>query len=214
MCIVSDLGNTSKDYTLEWSMHNNNIHSGGMEFTGDIDCDGVGEAHSLSSFNFLFGLLCLCIPGLLFMFILYFRCEDQDTKWTEKLRITKCLVWMTIGFFIIFFILTIGELLYSLTYIAPEVYGHYNDWNEEQNANNMTLCDKEVYLTSFYILTISYAVVFLLLLVLGSFVALVYFRWVTDERRPGYLRNLITTACFKSKDRLSRPAHDATIYSL
>ena len=43
------------------------------EFAGDLQCDGVGIAHSLSVFNLFFGLLCLCVPGLLVTLILYFN---------------------------------------------------------------------------------------------------------------------------------------------
>ena len=88
---------------------------------------------------------------------------------------------MTIFFFLSVFILTVLELIYSIAYVAPEVYTHYAEWNETQ-------CDGEIYLSSFSLLTISCIVVFILLVVLGVFLAILYFRWVTDQNRPGVLR--------------------------
>lgn len=96
---------------------------------------------------------------------------------------------MNIIVFLISFVLTITELLYSLFYVAPEVYGSFSSWNE-------TKCDKEIYITSAVIMGISYIVVFLLLIVFGVFLAKLYFRWVTDRADPGYLRYLIF-ACLK-----------------
>ena len=91
---------------------------------------------------------------------------------------------MTFFFFLSVFILTVLELIYSIAYVAPEVYTHFAEWNETQ-------CDREIYLTSFSLLTISCAVVFILLVVLGVFLAILYFRWVTDQTRPGILRDLV-----------------------
>ena len=166
------------------------IYAGGEEFAGNIDC-AVGIAHALSVFNFFFGLLCLSVPGLLIALILYFRCEDRNTRWEEKFRITRCLVWMTISFFLTFFVLTILELFYSLLYVVPEVINNYSDWKE-----NKTLCDSKVYVSSFSIITIFYSIVFLLLVVLGVYLANLYFKWVTDQDNPGTLRRLIN-ACLQ-----------------
>ena len=155
----------------------------------------MGTAHSLSVFNFFFGLLCLSVPGLLIALILYFRCEDQNTRWKEKFRITRCLVWMTISFFLTFFVLTILELFYSLLYVVPEVINNYSNWKE-----NKTLCDSKVYISSLSIITIFYSIVFLLLVVLGVYLAKLYFKWVTDQDNPGTLRRLID-ACLQGDVR-------------
>ena len=180
--------------------------TGVLGFKDSLDCDGVGSSHSLSVFNFFFGLLCLSVPGLLTMLILYFCCEDRNTRWEKKFRITKCLVWMTISVFLSIFVLTVFELLYSLVYVAPEVYGHFTDWNEIQTPSNGTLCDKEIYFTSFSILTFSYGVVFLLLVILGFFIAGLYFRWITDQENPGTLSSLIH-ACLRKGSYNTEPSH-------
>ena len=126
---------------------------------------------------------------MLIMLFLYFRCEDYKTRWEQKFRITKCLVWMTIGLFLSFFILTVFELLYSLLYLVPEVVSHFNDWDTV--VNGTMNCDRQIYISSFSIITISYTIVFLLLVVLGVYLAYFYFKWITDVNHPGTLRRLI-----------------------
>ena len=121
------------------------------------------------------------------MLDIYFLVEDRKTKWEKKFYSTRCLVWMNIIVFVISFVLTITELLYSLFYVAPEVYGSVSSWNE-------TKCDKEIFFTSASIMGITYIVVFLLLIVLGVFLAKLYFKWITDKADPGYLRQLMA-AC-------------------
>ena len=171
---------------------------GFREFAGDLQCDGVGIAHSLSVFNLFFGLLCLSVPGLLITLILYFKVEDRNTSWEQKLHITRCVVWMNTGIFLLVFILIVFELLFSLLYIVPEVISHFNDWDELQSGSNETLCDAEIYISSAIIVTVSYALVFLLLSVLGVYLAHLYFKWVTDEDNPGALRRLIQACLQKS----------------
>jgi hypothetical protein len=172
-----------------------------LGFVNKLECDGVGAEQSLNVFNFFYGLLCLSIPGLLTMFTLYFCCRDRNSGWEKKFGIAnKCLVWLTIFFFLSAFILTVLELLYSIAYVAPEVYTQYAEWNETQ-------CDKEIYLTSFSLLTISCTVVFILLVVLGVFLAILYFRWVTDQARPGVLRDLI----YAFSPRKERENHSARV---
>jgi hypothetical protein len=167
-----------------------------LGFANTLECDGVGAPHSLTSFNFFYGLLCLSIPGLLVMLTFYFCCEEHNSKWEMKFHAlsTKCLVvWMTIGFFLAFFIFTVLELLYSITYIIPEVYTNYSEWNE-------TLCNKEIYLTSFVVITFSEVIVFIFLAVLGVFLAILFFKWVIDPDHPGTLRGLIG-ACYPQKTK-------------
>ena len=172
-------------------------HIGFREFAGDLQCDGVGIAHSLSVFNLFFGLLCLSVPGLLITLILYFKVEDRNTSWEQKLHITRCVVWMNTGIFLLVFILIVFELLFSLLYIVPEVISHFNDWDELQSGSNETLCDAEIYISSATAVTVSYALVFLLLSVLGVYLANLYFKWVTDEDNPGALRRLIQACLHK-----------------
>ena len=102
---------------------------------------------------------------------------------------------MNIATFLIAFLLIVFELLFSLLYIVPEVINHLNDWDQTQSDTNRTLCDARIYVSSFSILTISYTVVFLLLTVLGVYIAHRYFKWVTDQANPGALRNLISYTC-------------------
>jgi hypothetical protein len=85
------------------------------------------------------------------------------------------------------------ELLYSITYIIPEVYTNYSEWNE-------TLCNKEIYLTSFVVITFSEVIVFIFLAVLGVFLAILFFKWVIDPDHPGTLRGLIG-ACYPQKTK-------------
>ena len=129
------------------------------------------------------------------MLFVYFRCEDYNTRWEQKFRITKCLVWNTIGLFLSFFILTVFELLFSLLYLVPEVVSHFNDWDTV--VNGTINCDREIYITSFSIITISYAIVFLLLVILGVYLAYFYFRWITDANHPGTLRRLILVCLYR-----------------
>ena len=164
---------------------------GGIAFGEAEECQGVGAKHSLSVFNFFFSLLCLSVPGLLIMLTIYFCCEYKfEDRWEKKFlrnfTAKRFIVWLTIGFCLAFFVLTVMELLYSLAYVASEVYTNYAKWRK-----NETLCKKEVYLTSFTILTVSGSVIFILLTVLGVFVAMLFFRWVTDPKHPGILKSLI-----------------------
>lgn len=183
---------------------------GGKEFAGDIKCEGVGSAYSLSIFNFCFGVLCLSFPGLLIMFCLYFGCEDRNTKWKDKLHATRCLVWMTIAFFLTVFILIVFEFLFSLLYIVPEIVSSYSDW-EKQKGTNETLCDSEIYVSSFSIITVSYAMVFLLLVVLGVYLANLYFKWVIDEDNPGYLRTMIYMCLHKDRSICKEISTETTV---
>ena len=164
------------------------IFTGILGFANKLKCDEVGFPQSLNLFNFFYGLLCLCAPAFLCMLGIYFLVEDRKTKWENKFYTTRCLVWMNIIVFLISFVLTIMELLYSLFYVAPEVYGSVSSWNE-------TKCDKEIFFTSASIMGISYIVVFLLLIVLGVFLAKLYFKWISDRADPGYLRYLMS-ACY------------------
>ena len=165
------------------------VHSGFQEFSGALECEGVGFKHSLSVFNSFFGIICLCVPALLILLIFYFKFEDRRTKWEKKPRIIRCVVWMTIGVFLTVFVLVVFELLFSLLYLIPEVVNHWDDWNVPQNGT--TPCDKEVYLSSFSIITVSFVVVFIMLILLGVYIAKLYFQWVTDENDPGTLRTVI-----------------------
>ena len=142
----------------------------------------MGFPQSLNLFNFFYALLCLCAPVILCTLGAYFPLEDHKTKWKKKFA--RCLVWLNIIVFLFSFVLTITELLYSLFYVAPEVYGSVPSWNE-------TKCDKEIFFLSASIMGISYIVVFLLLIVLGVFLAKLYFRWITDKADPGHLRQLM-----------------------
>ena len=106
---------------------------------------------------------------------------------------------MNIAIFLVVFILIIFELLFSLLYIVPEVINNYNEWDQSQSGTNQTLCDAEIYLSSFSIVTVSYTIVFLLLTVLGVYLAHIYFKWVTDQDDPGILRNLIHVCLHSSQ---------------
>ena len=170
---------------------------GFQEFAGDLDCDGVGIKHSLSVFNFFFALLCFGGPVLLLLFCLYFKFEDPNTKWKKKHRFSRFVVWVQTFVFLTVFILIVLELLFSLLYIIPELINHYSDWRD-LNQQNATNCAEEIYLTSFSIVTVSYSVVFLLLVVLGVFLANHYFQWVSDEKDPGVLIKVIY-ACLGRK---------------
>ena len=147
--------------------------SGGEEFYGKRECDGVGDKHTLSTFNFFFGLLCLSVPGLLIMFMLYFHYEKSEGECRRKIK--RILLGLTIIFFLVCFILTIGELLFSLLYIVQEVYAHYPEWRD-----NHTLCDGAIYISSFSNIILSYSVLFLVLVGLGVYLAVRYFLWITD----------------------------------
>ena len=163
------------------------ISSGIEGFAGKRECDGVGIKHTLNTFNFFFGLLCLSVPGLLIMFMLYFHFENPKGECRKKIK--RLLVWLTIVFFLICFILTIGELLYSLLYVVQEVYAQFPEWRDSENG---TLCDGAIYISSLSIITVSYSGVFLVLVGLGFYLAKRYFKWVTDEEDPGAIRTILS----------------------
>lgn len=175
------------------------LFSGFLEFAGNLECKGVGIKHSLSVFNFFFAILCFSCPALLLLFIIFFKYEDRETKWTQKFRTTKCVVWGQMGVFLLVFILIVFELLYSLLYIIPEVINNYSDWQKTRGTNE-TICDTEVYLTSVSIIVSSYFLIFILLVVLGVFLANHYFQWVTDETHPGIIRNVIYVCLHRQDD--------------
>ena len=156
------------------------------EFAGKRECS-VGASFSLSVFNSIFGLLCLILPGLLVMFTLYFEFENSKRK-----RLQKCSVGLTIILFLICFILTIGELFYSLLYIVPEVYDIYPMWQK-----NRTLCDGAIYISSFSIITGSYSILFLFLIFVGIYLAKLYFNWMVDRNDPGVTRELLSLKYFR-----------------
>ena len=153
------------------------------------DCNGIGARYSLSVFNFLFGLLCLSVPGFLVMLMLYFTAET--CKWKKW---KPFFVWLTIIFFLVCFVFTIGELLYSMLYVVQEVYGNYSAWR-----NSTVQCDGTVYISSFVIITVSYSVVFLALVAVGVWCAKKFFKWVTDENNPGAMRNFLAVDCRKHR---------------
>lgn len=144
------------------------------------------------------------------MFCLYFGCEDHNTKWSDKLHATRCLVWMTIAFFLAVFILIVFEFLFSLLYIVPEIISSYSDW-EKQRGTNETLCDSEIYISSFSIITVSYTMAFLMLVVLGIYLANVYFKWVIDEDDPGYLRTMIYLCLHKERSSCDEKSKETTV---
>ena len=150
----------------------------------------MGIKHSLSVFNFFFAILCFGVPALLVLFILYFKFEDPTTTWTQKDRLTKCVLWGQTIVFLMVFILIVFELLYSLLYVIPEVINNYNQWQETRRTNE-TICDNQIYLTSLSIVVVGYSVVFILLVVLGIFLANHYFKWVKDKKHPGVMMKVI-----------------------
>ena len=158
----------------------------------------------MSVFNFFFGVLCLSVPVLLLLLVFFFKFEDHPTKWRDKYLKTKCVVWMTIGVFLLVFILIILEFFYSLLYIVPQVVDNYSEWKDSENGSGSSICDKEVYVMSFSIVTISVSLIFLLLIVLGCFLAKLYHKWVTDEDDPGTLRNFIYTVLQKQSQNDGR----------
>ena len=160
-----------------------------QEFAGQLGCK-VGISHSLSVFNFFFAILCFGGPTLLILFILYFKFEDHKAKWPQKHHITRCVVWAQALVFLMVFILIVFELLYSLLYVIPEVINNYNQWQETRRTNE-TICDNQIYLTSLSIVVVGYSVVFILLVVLGIFLANHYFKWVKDKKHPGVMMKVI-----------------------
>ena len=105
---------------------------------------------------------------------------------------------------ILVFILIILELFYSLLYIVPQVVDNYSEWKDSENGSGSSICDKEVYVMSFSIVTISVSLIFLLLIILGCFLAKLYHKWVTDEDDPGTLRNFIYTVLQKQPQNNGR----------
>ena len=163
------------------------IPAGLSAFTTRESCSEIVSAHSLTVFNLLCGFLCLTIPGLLIMLAVYYCCENRNPAWHGEYRVlsSKTLViWTTIGFFLAFFILTFTEVLYALVYVAPQVYTNYGVWNQTQ-------CGREVFLTSFWVLNISGTVVVFLVASLAVYLSILYFKWVTDPKKPGTLKTLI-----------------------
>lgn len=166
------------------------LSKGIREFTGDLKCTGVGITHSLSVFNFFFAFLCFGAPALLLLFCIYFKFAEPKTKWRHRHWITRCAVWTQVIVFLMVFILIVFELLYSLLYIIPELINNYSEWQDTRSTNE-TICDDEIYLTSFSIVTISYSTVFILLAVLGVFLANYYFKWISDEDDPGVIMKFV-----------------------
>ena len=160
-------------------------------FKGNENCRELFASHSLTVFNFFYGLLCLTVAVVLSMLVVYFLCENRNSKWKEQFQVwsSKCLVvWMTIISLLVLLILIIIELLYSLVYIAPQVYSRYADRND-------TKCADEVYVTSFSLLNFSGVIIFIVLTVFGVYLSILYFRWVTDPHKHGTLRRLIEVLC-------------------
>ena len=55
----------------------------------------------------------------------------------------------------------------------------------------MTICHGSVYVSSFSIITVSYTIVFLVLVGLGVISAKLYFKWIIDPKHPGTLRKTL-----------------------
>ena len=168
-------------------INNGKTVAGVFAFLDGKSCEEIVSAHSLTVFNLCCGLLCLTIPGLLIMLAIYYCCEEKNEKWKEKfhnLSIKCFVVSCTIGFFLAFFILAFIDFLYALVYIAPQVYANFGDWNE-------TLCEREVFLTTFWLLNIGGLVVVILVAALGIYLSILYLRWITRPDKPAALRDLI-----------------------
>ena len=160
----------------------------------------MGIKYSLSFFNIFFAILCFGGPTLFLLFCLYFKFEDPKTQWPQKHHITKCVVRTQTVVSVLVFILIVFELLYSLLYIIPEVINNYNEWQKNRGTNE-TLCDDPIYLTSLSAVVSGYFVIFMLLVVLGVFVANHYLNWVKDKKDPGVIMRVIY-ACLGRKDDL------------
>ena len=124
------------------------------------------------------------------MLTIYYCCESRNKAWDQKKEFsilsTKCLViGATIAFFLALFIFSFVEVTYALLYIGPQVYGHFGSWNSTQ-------CGGEVFITSFWLLNIGSGVVVFIMAVLAVYVSILYFRWVTNPKKQGTLKNLIT----------------------
>lgn len=167
-------------------------------------CKEIVSAHSLTVFIMLSGFVCLTIPTLLALLVIYYCCEDRNKVWQKEFRYisSKCLVvGTTIVIFLTLFILIIIDLLYSLVYVAPQVYSLYGQWNDTQ-------CNREVFLTAFWVLNFSSGLVVTLVAILGVYLSILYFRWVTDPRKPGTLRGLILIV-FPTTNRTNSPSTPA-----
>lgn len=125
------------------------------------------------------------------LFCLYFKFEDPKTKWRKKYRITRCVARAHIVVFLIVFILVVIELLYSLFYIIPEVISNYSEWQKTRGNDTESICDDRIYLTSLSIAVVGYFVIFILLVVLGVFLAKHYFKWIRDKKNPGVIIKVI-----------------------
>ena len=125
------------------------------------------------------------------LFCLYFKFEDPKTKWKNKYRITRCVAKAQTVVFLIVFILVVFELLYSLLYIIPEVITNYSEWQKTRRNDTESICDDRIYLTSLSIVTVGYSVIFILLVVLGVFLANHYFKWIRDEKDPGVIIKVV-----------------------
>ena len=175
------------------------MFTGGLAFSEGKSCDDILSEHSLTVFNLLGGVLCLAIPCLLIILAFYYCLENRISQlWEKEFRILSCkclVIWITITLFLTIFILAVAELLYALVYIAPQVYTIYGNWNKTQ-------CSEEVFITSFSILNTGGIIVVILTIVLGIYLSILYFRWVTDPKKPGTLKVLIV-ALFSQKTGLS-----------
>ena len=93
--------------------------------------------------------------------------------------------------FLTVFILVVFYVLYSLFYIIPEVISNYSEWQKTRRNDTESICDDRIYLTSLSNAVVAYSIIFVLLVVLGVFLAKHYFNWIRDKKDPGVIIKVI-----------------------
>ena len=162
-----------------------------------VDSGPDTEESSIFAFNFISGFLCLVIPTIFLLLLIYTILQYFKEDVFNKSVIRKVLIIVIISYIAVCILVGLAQLALSI-YVATLIYPAFNLYrNVTMPMPGLTFeCDEVAYLSAFISLTATYILIFVLLVVLvGLFIrqqVMKYFHVVVDEW---------FTACFKAFSR-------------
>ena len=144
------------------------------------------EESSIFAFNFISGFLCLVIPTIFLLLLIYSISKDFKKDLFDKSIVRKVLITVIVAYIAFCILIGLAQLGLSI-YVATLIYPIYQTYLNAPPPVNMTMpatepgtiapgvikfsCDSIVYLSAFISLTMTYILVFILLAIsVGLFI--------------------------------------------
>lgn len=128
------------------------------------------EVSSIHAFNFMSGFLCLTIPVVFVLLLIYGICDEFKNNLFNRPYVRRFLIVLIIVYIAVCIIIGVGELALSI-YVASIIYPIYPMIRNNTATTDPTIhCSDAVYYSAFTCLTVLYILVFVLLIVIVGLV--------------------------------------------